>query len=80
MIDQHTIELVTHAPLTERLQLIEVILQSLKHDISPITVENNKNTAKSDQLLGLFADEIELIDQITESAMQARERDPLRVA
>ncbi|KHD05225.1 hypothetical protein PN36_25690 [Candidatus Thiomargarita nelsonii] len=29
-------------------------------------------------LLGLFANEAELIDEINESAMQARENDPLR--
>jgi hypothetical protein len=38
-----------------------------------------EKTEEPDQLLGLFADDTELIDQITESAMQARERDSLRV-
>jgi hypothetical protein len=32
----------------------------------------------SDKLLGLFSDEPELIDEITESAMKSRENDPLR--
>ena len=31
-----------------------------------------------DLLLGLFADDADVLDAITESAMQARERDPLR--
>ena len=33
---------------------------------------------KNDPLLGLFTNDAELIDQITESAMQARETTPLR--
>jgi hypothetical protein len=33
---------------------------------------------KNDPLLGLFANDAELIDQITESAMQARETTSLR--
>ncbi len=32
-----------------------------------------------DSLSGLFADEAELLEAVTEAAMQARERDPLRV-
>jgi hypothetical protein len=75
MIEQHTVEQITHAPIAERLQLIEVILQSLKHDMSPVTAIKTEKTAGPDQLLGLFADEPELIEQIAESAMKARERD-----
>ena len=33
-----------------------------------------------DKLLGLFADEAEALDDVTESAMKARENDPLRVS
>ena len=33
-----------------------------------------------DKLLGLFADEPELVDHVTESVMRARENDPLRVS
>ena len=33
-----------------------------------------------DKLLGLFADEVELLDHVTESAMKARENNPLRVS
>ena len=33
-----------------------------------------------DKLLGLFADESELLDNVTELAMKARENDPLRVS
>jgi len=37
-------------------------------------------TTKPDHLMGLFSDDVELMDQITESAMKAREKDPLRVS
>jgi hypothetical protein len=33
-----------------------------------------------DKLLGLFADEAELLDHVTESSMEARENNPLRVS
>jgi hypothetical protein len=36
------------------------------------------DTVKKDNLLGLFADDADLIDQITTEAMQARENHPLR--
>ena len=36
--------------------------------------------ATADTILGLFADEPELLDDVVESAMLARERDPLRQA
>ena len=35
-------------------------------------------TSSIDTMLGMFADEPELLDEVVESAMQARERDPLR--
>ncbi|MBM3129528.1 MAG: hypothetical protein FJ009_12995 [Chloroflexi bacterium] len=38
-----------------------------------------KPSAQANSLLGLFADDPELIDGITESAMALRERTPLRV-
>lgn len=34
--------------------------------------------ASTDPFLGLFKDEPELVDEITQSAMEARERHPLR--
>ena len=78
MIAQQMVEQITHAPIPERLHVIEVILESLKHDMPSGIAEEAAQS--SDQLLGLFADDPGLIDQITESAMQARERDALRVA
>ncbi len=79
MIDQNTLEEITHALITERLKWIEVILQSLKYDIPSEEKIETKRTVVQDQLLGLFADEPELIDEITESAMAARELDSLRI-
>ena len=38
------------------------------------------DSVEFDKLLGLFADEAELLDNVTESAMKARENDPLRVS
>ena len=35
---------------------------------------------KSDSLMGLFAEEAELMDQLIESAMKSREQDPLRIS
>jgi hypothetical protein len=78
MIAEQMVDQITHAPIPERLHVIEVILESLKHDMPSETVEETGQ--QSDQLLGLFAEEAELVDEITEAAMQARERDALRVA
>ena len=36
MIAQQTLTRIQHVPIVERLQVIEVILQSLKQDIQPI--------------------------------------------
>ncbi len=35
MISQETIQQLQHAPLADRIQVIEVLLASLKHDITP---------------------------------------------
>jgi hypothetical protein len=37
-------------------------------------------SVKLDKLLGLFADEAELLDHVTKSAMKVRDSDPLRVS
>ncbi len=34
--------------------------------------------AEADPFLGMFRDEPDLVDEVTRSAMEARERDPLR--
>lgn len=53
----------------EELKTVEQLLERLKQ-LQPDVVEN--------ELVGLFADEFELVDNIIESAMQAREKYPLR--
>ena len=79
MMRQETVQQLTFAPIQERIRMIELILQSLKQDMQFMTVQKPVSSTK-DELLGLFADEADLIDEITASAMQARERDQLRVA
>jgi hypothetical protein len=36
MIAQETVQQLQHAPLADRIQVIEVLLESLKHDIVPV--------------------------------------------
>ena len=43
-----------------------------------LTWQSESQLVKNDKLLGLFADDADLIDQITESAMQTRQNQPLR--
>jgi len=53
-------------------KMMEQLLEWLK------PLQKTKQYVENDKLLGLFADDADLIDQITESAMQARENHPLR--
>ncbi len=57
----------------DRSDLIDNIIEKLKE------IKLEPTTTKPDRLLGLFAEDAELLDQITESAMQGRENDSLRV-
>ncbi|RKZ40151.1 MAG: hypothetical protein DRQ49_09290 [Gammaproteobacteria bacterium] len=57
----------------DNLKIIEPFLNLLKH-LEPAAPQPVKNNS----LLGLFADDAEVIDYVTESAMQARENNPLR--
>jgi hypothetical protein len=69
---------------------LEQALEALKRDptrpvrarIDDLTVELRAVAAPAEQaprsVVGLFADEPELLDEVTEQAMLARERDPLR--
>jgi hypothetical protein len=70
--DQLFTEIKTLAP-RERLRLVERVI----HDL---TAGGEAETALGDPgtIIGLFADEPELMDEVSEAAMVARERDPLR--
>ena len=47
--------------------------------LNAIMLRNDPHVREQDRILGLFADQADLLDQVTESAMQSRETDPLRV-
>jgi hypothetical protein len=57
-------------PRPGRLRLVE----SVVHDLA--AEGNGSPTGKS--VLGLFADDAKLIDEVCDAAMTSRERDPLR--
>jgi hypothetical protein len=63
-------------------QPVTVIVTFLDDEIvtpkSRASYKSISSTVANDKLLGLFAHDAELIDEITESAMHARENDPLR--
>ena len=56
----------------DNLKIIEPLFNLLKH------FEPASQSMKNNNLLRLFADDAEVIDYVTESAMQARENNPLR--
>jgi len=62
-------------PFTQLVTVIVTFLEEVDHKIpsSPIN-----SSIADNKLLGLFAHETELIDEITELAMQARENSSLR--
>jgi hypothetical protein len=58
----------------ERLRLVERVI----HDLTDVgEIEAAAGDART--IIGLFADEPDLMDEVCEGAMVARERDPLRV-
>ena len=57
----------------DSLKMIAPLLEWLKN-----SQKTKQQIETHDKLLELFADDADLIDQITESAMQARENHPLR--
>jgi hypothetical protein len=62
---------IRYLPRSERLRLVERVVHELADEDAP---------AQGRSIIGLFADEPELIDEVCEGAMAARERDPLRLA
>jgi hypothetical protein len=59
-------------------RLAESCHRTLEALIAALIERLDATEATGDPLLGMFAREPELIDQIAESAMQAREKHPLR--
>ena len=59
-------------PLPERLRLVERVVHEAAEQ------SEGANGSGRSAILGLFADEPGLMDEVCESAMQSRERDPLR--
>jgi len=47
--------------------------------LNTLMLQGKQGTGEHDDLLGLFTDQAELLDQITESIMQTRETSSLRV-
>jgi hypothetical protein len=74
-VDQGTADRILEAilalPPQERLRLVERVIHEL--------AEAERRTAlKPNSVIGLFADAPDLLDAVVHSAMDARERDPLR--
>jgi len=63
---------------THRVKLILLDLGKSSRNVTTEIGDPGRQADEEDRLLGLFSDEPELIDEITESAMKSREKDPLR--
>lgn len=61
-------------------KLAEMRQYTLEAFLGEIIENLGSISSEKDPLLGMFADEPELMDQIVESTLQAREVDPLRQA
>jgi len=69
-IDEETLARARKLAAARRCSLDELVKAFIQQETKPIS--------SVDTMLGMFADEPELLDEVVESAMQARERDPLR--
>lgn len=67
---QQLIDAIRELPRADRLRIVERVVHELTEDDRP---------AAPGTIIGLFADEPELIEVVCEDAMRARERDPLRL-
>lgn len=61
-------------PVPERLRLIERVV----HDLADVSADAQRTAPEPASLLGLFADEPELVDDVCRMAMDARKRDASR--
>jgi hypothetical protein len=78
MIDMETIEVKLDRQTLERAQQVAALRHStLEALIKSIIEQLAEIQTVDDPLLGMFADEPKLIDHIVESAMEAREVQPL---
>ena len=68
---QQLLDAIGELPRGERLRLVERVVHEL--------AEEDRGRAPA-TIVGLFADQPDLIEEVCEAAMQARERDPLRLA
>lgn len=59
-------------PPRERLRLVEDVMHELRGE------DDAASPAEPPSVVGMFADEADLVDQVADDAMRARERDPLR--
>jgi hypothetical protein len=59
-------------PARERLRLVEDVIHELRSE------DDVGSPTEPPSVVGLFADEADLFEQVADDAMQARERDPLR--
>jgi hypothetical protein len=66
---EHILAEIRSLPRTEQLQLVEHVI----HDLAAVGTPPSGAS-----VIGLFADEPELIDEVERAATEARERDPLR--
>ncbi|UCH95216.1 MAG: hypothetical protein JSV88_33920 [Candidatus Aminicenantes bacterium] len=56
-----------------------LLTKNLLELLNTVMLQNEPGTGDSDSLLGLFADQAEILDQITEAIMQTRETSSLRI-
>lgn len=61
-------------------ELAETRRCSLDQLIKGLIEQGAMPAASADSVLGMFADDPDLVDEVVDSAMRARERDPLRQA
>jgi hypothetical protein len=69
-LDEETLARARKLAEARRCSLDELVKEFIRQETKP--------TSSIDTMLGMFADEPALLDEVVESAMQARERDPLR--